>query len=366
MGGEPKVGKSLLVANLALSLAAGKDRAGFRIPAARRVLVCQFELPTPQFVQRLASMRRAVGTAADQNLFVDTRASGHLLSAPQGLNHFLNAARQAAAEVIVLDPLYSTHDQDENDTRSMAALCQSLLRLRDASKAALIVVHHVRKSIGRDEIGSAFRGSSALHAVGDSYLLLTRPSAHLSATVELRFQFRYAAPPEPRLLQLDPHTLCFSAAGLAPAKTAVGRKKVEPEHVTKALSGLGPQARYNQLREQVMDLADCSKPHRATGYCRGLPTRLHRAGQRTVSAAALNFATLRRVAPAQTLPRGERGPRLATDLQPRPVPQSPRRRRHRFRRVRVFRNREYWEQLPSLSSELSREDATARFGAGAS
>ena len=39
-----------------------------------------------------------------------------------------------------------THDQDENDTRSMAALCQSLLRLRDASKTALIVVHHVRKS----------------------------------------------------------------------------------------------------------------------------------------------------------------------------------------------------------------------------
>ena len=34
VGGEPKVGKSLLVANLALALAAGKDRAGFTIPAA--------------------------------------------------------------------------------------------------------------------------------------------------------------------------------------------------------------------------------------------------------------------------------------------------------------------------------------------
>src|ERR1700751_402106 len=210
IGGEPKVGKSLLVANLALSLAAGADRIGFPIPASRRVLICQFELPVPQFVSRLALMRRALGAAADQQLLVDTRATGHLLSAAQGLNHFVSAARAANAEILVLDPLYSTHDQDENDTRAMAALCQSLLRLRDASRAALVVVHHVRKSIGRHEIGSAFRGSSALHAVGDSYLLLTRPSPQL-APVELRFQFRYAAALSPRLLELNPNTLWFSA-----------------------------------------------------------------------------------------------------------------------------------------------------------
>jgi len=258
VGGEPKVGKSLLVANLALALAAGQPRAGFTVPAPRRVLVCQFELPVPQFVSRLAAMRRAMGAAADHNVLVDTRATGHLLSAPRGLQHFLQAARQAAAEVIVLDPLYSTHDQDENDTRAMAALCQSLLRLREASRAALIVVHHVRKSISRDEIGSAFRGSSALHAVGDSYLLLRRPSAHLAAAVELRFQFRYAAPQPSRLLQLDPDTLWFSPAGPATDQSAT-RKKVEPHDVTQALAGLGEQVRYNQLRQQIMDLTACSK-----------------------------------------------------------------------------------------------------------
>ncbi len=214
VGGEPKVGKSLLVANLALSLAAGADRIGFPIPAPRRVLVCQFELPVAQFVSRLALMRRVLGAAADQHLLVDTRASGHLLSAPQGLSHFVAAAKAASAEVIILDPLYSAHDQDENDTRAMAALCQSLLRLRDASCAAIVVVHHVRKSIGRHEIGSTFRGSSALHAVGDSYLLLTRPSPQL-ATVELRFQFRYAAAQPPRLLQLHPQTLWFSSHCIA-------------------------------------------------------------------------------------------------------------------------------------------------------
>ena len=256
VGGEPKVGKSLLVANLALALAAGSERLGFPIPTPCRVLVCQFELPVPQFVSRLATMRRLLGSVADQNLLVDTRASGHLLSAPQGLNHFLAAARAAAAQIILLDPLYSTHDQDENDTRAMAALCQSLLRLREASRAALIVVHHVRKSIGRYEIGSAFRGSSALHAVGDSYLLVTRPAPQLP-TVELRFQFRYAAPQPPRLLELDPQSLWFSPAGQP--TPAAGRHKVSPTDVTEALADLGGQARYNQLRQHVMTLAPCSK-----------------------------------------------------------------------------------------------------------
>lgn len=259
VGGEPKVGKSLLVANLALALAAGSHRAGFTVPTARRVLVCQFELPTEQFVARLAAMRGSLGAgAADNNLLVDTRASGHLLSAPQGLNHFLSAARAAAAEVIVLDPLYSAHDQDENDTRSMAALCQSLLRLREAAKAALIVVHHVRKSITRDEIGSAFRGSSALHAVGDSYLLLTRPSAQVAASVELRFQFRYAAAPLARLLHLDSRTLWFSPAGSS-AEAVAARRKVENEDVRQALTGLGETVRYNPLREQIMQRTECSK-----------------------------------------------------------------------------------------------------------
>ena len=257
IGGEPKVGKSLLVANLALALAAGSNRIGFPVPTPRRVLVCQFELPLPQFVNRLLVMRRNLGPASDHHLLVDTRATGHLLSAPQGLNHFVVAAKAAAAEVIVLDPLYSTHDQDENDTRAMAALCQALLRLRDATHAALIVVHHIRKSITREEIGSAFRGSSALHAVGDTHMLLTRPSPQLP-TLELRFQFRYSPPQPPRLLKLDPQSLWFSSTGSVPI-TQTLRHKVNPTHVTEALSTRGGQLRYTELRQQIMQQTECSK-----------------------------------------------------------------------------------------------------------
>ena len=118
-------------------------------------------------------------------------------------------------------------------------------------------MHHVRKSIGRYEIGSAFRGSSALHAVGDSYLLLTRPSPQLP-TIELRFQFRYAASQPPRLLQLDPRTLWFSSAGPPPA-TVASRRKVEKTDITQALADMGDEARYNQLRDQIMTVTECSK-----------------------------------------------------------------------------------------------------------
>ena len=256
VGGEPKVGKSLLVANLALALASGSARAGFTIPQAQRVLICQFELPTPQFAARLAPMRKPIGSSADSNLLIDTEAAGHLLSAPRGLDHFLVAIRSAQADVVVLDPLYSTHDQDENDTRAMAALCQTLLRLRDASHAALIVVHHVRKSVGRYEIGSAFRGSSALHAVGDSYLLLVRPSPQVP-TVELRFQFRYAPAQEPRLLTLDADTLWFEACSSTPAPVRA-RRKVETADVQRAVAASGSE-RFKQLRQQIMSQSECSR-----------------------------------------------------------------------------------------------------------
>jgi hypothetical protein len=252
----PKLGKSLLAANLALALASGSSHAGFEVPLARRVLICQFELPTSQFAQRLHTMRQSIGSAADSNLFVDTQAAGHLLSTSHGLDHFLGAARDANADVIVLDPLYSTHDQDENDTRAMSALCQSLLRLRDGSGAALIVIHHVRKSAGRHEIGSAFRGSSALHAVGDSYLLLSRLPSE-TPTIELRFQFRYAAALPPRLLTLDPNALWFDSCRAAPPLARASRK-VEIPDVQRALAQSGP-ARFNQLRQRIMDDSKCSR-----------------------------------------------------------------------------------------------------------
>ncbi len=119
--------------------------------------------------------------------------------------------------------------------------------------------------------------------MGDSYLLPTRPAPQFH-TVELRFQFRYAAPQPPRLLDLNPDTLWFSPAG-QPQPTAPARRKVEAADITQALADLGGEARYNQLREHIMALTECSKRNRTTGHHRGLPSRLDRRRQRPLPLA---------------------------------------------------------------------------------
>jgi hypothetical protein len=87
-------------------------------------------------------------------------------------------------------------------------------------------------------------------------VLLSRlPSETL--TVELRFQFPYAAAPPPRLLSLDPHTLWFDTCSAAPALGRASRK-VETADVRRALAESGP-ARFNQLRQRIMDQSKCSR-----------------------------------------------------------------------------------------------------------
>lgn len=128
-----------------------------------------------------------------------------------------------------------------------------------------------RRSIGRYEIGSAFRGSSALHAVGDSYVLLTRPLPQFN-TVELRFQFRYAAHRSRRACSiLNSAALWFSAAGVPATEIVADRRKVIRRSANSARPPAIPAWPANHDAHRMF------QAHRATGHRRGLPTRFDRA-----------------------------------------------------------------------------------------
>ena len=86
-----------------------------------------------------------------------------------------------------------------------------------------------------------------------------RPSPQLP-TIELRFPVPLCRLRSRRdCSQLDPQTLWFSSAGQPPATAGAARRKVEKADVTQALTDIGEQVRYTQLRDQIMDLTECSK-----------------------------------------------------------------------------------------------------------
>ena len=99
---------------------------------------------------------------------------------------------------------------------------------------------------------------SIIAARYNSYLLLARPSPQIP-TVELRFQFRYAAAPPSRFLSLDPDALWFSASGSTAPAPAPSRRKVEPVDVQLALRAAGSPSAFNPLRQQIIQKSKCSK-----------------------------------------------------------------------------------------------------------
>jgi len=113
------------------------------------------------------------------------------------------------------------------------------------------------KSIGRDEIGRAFRGFFGA-ACCRRQLLAADAAVGESECGRVRVSVSLRHPLAPRLLELEPQSLWFAAAGAAPSH-ARARRKVEPEDVSRALAGIGMQARYNQLRDQIIRTTECSR-----------------------------------------------------------------------------------------------------------
>ena len=87
--------------------------------------------------------------------------------------------------LVVLDPLVRLHGVDENAVADIAPILGFLRDLQRRFEAAILLVHHSRKS-GATRPGQALRGSSELHAWGDSNLYLRRRDRQIVMTVEHR------------------------------------------------------------------------------------------------------------------------------------------------------------------------------------
>jgi hypothetical protein len=199
LGGAPKTGKSFFALELAVAVASGQPALSrFAVAAPSPVLLLAAEDPPAVVVQRLA----ALATARDRALATLPVAvivePG--LRLPEGLDRLAATVVQHQARLLILDPLIRVHRADENSAAEMAAVLDGLRGLARATDCAVLLVHHTRKAAADGIAGHALRGSSDLHAFGDTNLYLRRLGP--DGPLELRIEHRAAPCPPPLHVRL--------------------------------------------------------------------------------------------------------------------------------------------------------------------
>lgn len=198
IGGCPKTCKSWLGLDMAVSVASGTPALG-HFPAAARgpALVYLAEDALPEIrgrIEALCRHRRLAIAALD--LFVITVPS---LRIDRELDQERLAATIAELRprLLLLDPLVRLHGLDENSAGEISGLLGYVRGLQRRFDLAVVLVHHASKR-HRAQPGQSLRGSSDLHAIGDSNAYLARKDRHIVLTLE----HRAARAPEPLLLEL--------------------------------------------------------------------------------------------------------------------------------------------------------------------
>jgi len=200
IGGAPKCSKTWLGLDMALSVATGTACLGrYAVPRAGPVLVYLAEDALSIVRERVAGMARHRGLdLAGVEIHVITAPSLRLDRDPHRVR-LLATAKRLRPRLLLLDPLVRLHGVDENHATEMAALLAYFRTLQRQLDLSVVLVHHTRKNAaGGFAAGQALRGSSDLHAFGDSNLYLRHTKQHLILQSEHR-----AAPASPSVhLQL--------------------------------------------------------------------------------------------------------------------------------------------------------------------
>ncbi len=198
IGGAPKCCKSFLGLDMALSVASATPCLGrFTVQAPGPALVFLAEDSLPAVRARLEGLcaHRHLDIQA-LDLYVITAPS---LRLDQGPDRQLLEAMLARLKprLVLLDPLVRLHRLDENSAADISRLLGFLRDLQRTYGSAIVLVHHASKK-HRAQPGQALRGSSDLHAFGDSNAYLARKQDQLILTCE----HRAARAPEPITLEL--------------------------------------------------------------------------------------------------------------------------------------------------------------------
>jgi hypothetical protein len=187
IGGEPKCGKSFLALDLLVAVASGAPCLR-RFAARQRGSVLLYAAEDALHVVRTrleGICRAAAVTLRDLPIHVITAPSVRL-DVADDRHRLQTTIADLRPVLLVLDPFVRLHRIDENASAEVAPLLAYLREWQRRFALAVVLVHHARKGAGRARGGQALRGSSELHAWGDSNLYLRRIDDRLLLSIEHR------------------------------------------------------------------------------------------------------------------------------------------------------------------------------------
>jgi hypothetical protein len=199
IGGVPKLGKTWLGLDLALSVASNTPALGtFEVKEPGTALVYLAEDHTSVVRQRLTGIcrHRRLGLAK-LPLYVITVPSLRL-DLERDRERLASTVAKMKPRLLLLDPLVRLHRRDENHAGDVSELLAFLRDLQREHDLAVVVVHHLRKNGTGTQAGQALRGSGDFHAWTDSALYL---HTHRNRTL-LHAEHRSAPAPPPMEIKL--------------------------------------------------------------------------------------------------------------------------------------------------------------------
>jgi AAA domain len=188
IGGAPKCSKTWLGLDMALSVASGTACLGrYAVPERGPVLVYLAEDALAVVRQRVAGVARHRGVdLAGVELDVITAPVLRLDRHPDR-TRLLETTKRLRPRLLLLDPLVRLHGIDENNAGEVAQLLAYFRSLQRQFDVSVVLVHHTRKNAAPGAAaGQGLRGSSDIHAFGDSNLYLRRAKDHLVLSSEHR------------------------------------------------------------------------------------------------------------------------------------------------------------------------------------
>jgi len=186
IGGAPKCCKSWFGLDMAVSVASGTHCLGrFAVIQPGPVLVFLAEDACAAVRARIQALCTERDLDIEHlNLYVITASTLRLdLAADQQL---LDATLgHLNPRLLLLDPLVRLHRLDENSAADISKLLGFIREMQRNHQTAIALVHHASKK-HRAQPGQALRGSSDLHAFGDSNAYIARRDKRIVLSVEHR------------------------------------------------------------------------------------------------------------------------------------------------------------------------------------